>query len=63
MNGHRFVNEYAAYKIKIISALKDARPDSAEEMDERIKLIRNTVLAYERGLITTDEAMMEIADV
>ena len=56
----RFVKEYASYKIKTFTGNALMNNDVR---DEKIEEIRKIFRFYEKGLVTTDEAMKMIAEV
>lgn len=60
---HRFVVEYANYKIRVYSDLLKNFPEKQEEMDAKIDTINGIVSLYERYLLTVDECMRKLSEV
>lgn len=61
---HRFVKEYANYKISLLKELAKWHPDEskAEALNGRIYYIGKLVQRWQDGLIRTDECMKLIAE-
>ena len=60
---HRFVIEYANYKIRIYSDLLKNFPEKKEESEDKINTINGIVSLYERYLISVDECMGKLSEV
>ena len=54
---HRFVKEYANYKIVILTAMAESFPERAEYCKAKIETIETWLGCWDRCVITTDEVM------
>ena len=60
---HRFVIEYANYKIRVYSDMLKNFPEEQEETDNKIDTIKQIVSLYEQYMIPVDECMRELSEV
>lgn len=59
---HRFVKEYANYKIRILEDLKRSFPEKEVIISIRLVLIREAVKRWDRGEALADDVMKYIAE-